>query len=565
MAIVLPGWLTENENRNYPLHDYASKQPVDGGRLMPDGMLVDANILVPATAGRYVYVSSMAVTPGIVSLTLLATDIDPFGETPSSSSSSSSSSEIVPLAVLSVQRPVTIYKNYAVQALYPGVAGWVAFGSDVEEYDNYSARFTDPAASLLVARAARGYRDYPVQTLGKLDRLAELTGLIQLVASGDVVINDGVRTINGLKREVITIGLDLSLTPEDILRKYAGTCGERPEDGTCERGKAFTFINGVGPDCNGNVDIVFEGLDVIQTEVEHGQVVDLPVGLDDVCPTFDPERYDPHDLCESSSSPSSSSSSSPSSSSSSSSSSPSPAPPPEEYFDDFSDPVYTLGDGTHPGMMVPVTGIWYIDDVEPSEATVGISRLFSAQTNAPTIITVPTIYKSDVLGYRVFSTIRPFTELSNGHVIFGYKGDDDFWYAGLSLQSQFAATGKLYVGHKTGDLGSPLDNWPEGLEYGYQFDSDGGPNLDAGLGIISPDGIYDSDVRVVVTVTPLSGELKNVKVEWYWNRSGQGFPNPTTPFNTAEFVTGFDLSGFCGVGAIGYETHYDNFAILNLV
>jgi len=707
MALVYAGWMNSNELRNYPLHDNATKRSADDV-ILPDNILADMNIMVPESAGRFVYVSSVMLTPGLVSLTFLATDYDPLAPEPSSSSSSSSSVGMIPLAAITVQKPVVLYKNYPIEALYPGVAGWVAFGSGVNEISSASFRFVEPLDGLLASKAVRAYKDYPVQSLGKTERLATLTGLILLRGEGDVVVGSAVRTINGLKREVIAIGLDIATLPENMLRKYAGDCGERPEDQTCAKGKPFLTVNGVIPDCDGNIDIIFEGLDVTQVRVDHGMVIDLPIGLDDVCSTFDPERYDPADLCEEP--PSSSSSSSAQSSLSSSSSAPTPPTPPAptEYYDDFSDPVRTLGDETHTGALRQIQGSWYIDNVDVSEAIVGRSRLHTTSLDAPSIIIHPEIYRRAAESYWTFSVIRSFSEDANGHVIFGYRGSDDFWYAGLSIKTLDAPYGYLYVGHKTGDLGSELDNWPRGLEYGYQFDAAGDPDIDASEIVVSNDKLYggtgsngmlyewddvgnvwvqvapklgaethiralavyngklyggtapngklyewddvgnvwvqvasklgletciyslavyngklyggtypngmlyewddvgnvwvqvapklgletniwalavynavltvpDStplipgsvlgiDARVEVAVSPVPGTnaLHLVQVKWFWNRSGQGVVNPTEPFNTVEFVTGFNLDGYCGMGAVACETHFDNFGIFDL-
>ena len=663
MALVYAGWMNSNELRNYPLHDSATKRSADDA-ILPDNILADMNIMVPESAGRFVYVSSAMLTPGLVSLTFLATDYDPLAPEPSSSSSSSSSVGMIPLAAITVQKPVVLYKNYPIEALYPGVAGWVAFGSGVNEISSASFRFVEPLDGLLASKAVRAYKDYPVQSLGKTERLATLTGLILLRGEGDVVVGSAVRTINGLKREVIAIGLDIATLPENMLRKYAGDCGERPEDQTCAKGKPFLTVNGVIPDCDGNIDIIFEGLDVTQVRVDHGMVIDLPIGLDDVCSTFDPERYDPADLCEEP--PSSSSSSSAQSSLSSSSSAPTPPTPPAptEYYDDFSDPVRTLGDETHTGALRQIQGSWYIDNVDVSEAIVGRSRLHTTSLDAPSIIIHPEIYRRAAESYWTFSVIRSFSEDANGHVIFGYRGSDDFWYAGLSIKTLDAPYGYLYVGHKTGDLGSELDNWPRGLEYGYQFDAAGDPDIDASEIVVSNDKLYGStypngmlyewddvgnvwvqvapklaetriyslavyngklyggtgsngmlyewddvgnvwvqvapklgletniwalavynavltvpdstplipgsvlgiDARVEVAVSPVPGTnaLHLVQVKWFWNRSGQGVVNPTEPFNTVEFVTGFNLDGYCGMGAVACETHFDNFGIFDL-
>ena len=562
MGIVFPGWSNANEHRGYPLHDLATKESPDGVKL-PEGIIADVNIMVPESAGRFVFVSSVAVTPALVSVTFLATDTDPFSPAIPESSSSSSSSDVpdsfVPLAAISVRRPIELYKNYAIDSLYPGVAGWIAFGSAVETTTSLSILLPTPEAGLLVSKAARAYRDYPVQSLGKDGRVTELTGLVQLQGAGDVVVEKVIRNIDGRKREVIKIGLNMAETAAALLRKFAGPCGERPEDKTCADGKPLLTINNVTPDCDGNIDILFRGLDPQITAVPAGLLIDLPIGLDDVCSEFDPARYDPADLCEEVPSSSSDSSSSLSSSSLSSSSS-STTPPLEEYCDDFSNPARTWE------FMIPESGTWSIDDVEPSEATIGIARLFCVENSAPSVITVPQVIKQDNPGYHTYGVIRPISTSANGHVVFAYKGVDDFWYAGLSINMDQTTSGKLYVGHKTGDLGSALDDWPAGLNFGYQFDVAGLPNMNAGVGVIAATGIFDVDIRVEVRVEPLvsDSELTLVTVAWYWNRSGQGVANPVLPFNTATFATGFDLTGMCGLGGVAGETHFDNFCVLNL-
>lgn len=553
MAIVFADWTNSNEMRNYPLHDQATKRSADGS-VLPDNIIADLNVMVPQSAGKFVHVSSVAVTPGLVSLTLLATDEDPLLPT---SSSSPSGLPLVPVAAITIAKPITLYKHYPLDALYPGTAGWVAFGHGVEDVVA-SYRFVEPLDGLLCAKAARVYRDYPVESVGKSGRLAQLTGLIQLYTAGDAVISAAVRTINGRRVNVIALGLNLVDTPAAMLRKYAGACGTRPEDKTCAQGRPLLLINGVPPDSDGNVDIIFEGLDVQQTGLDDGMLIDLPIGLDDVCTEFDPARYDPVDECESSSSSSLSSSSLSSSSSSAEPPPPPPPPPPTEYYDDFSDTEYTFSN------LEPIDGSWYISQVPTSEAIVGRKRLHVEAPASTGVIIHPLIRRVADDGYWVFSTIRPHSEDANGYVIFGYKSIDDFWYAGFSINTLDAPYGSVYVGHKTGNLGSSLDNWRRGLEYGHQFDAAGDPNIYASPTLF-PGTLLGIDVRTEVKVSPVGSDgLHLVQVKWFWNRSGQGIVNPTDPFNTCEFVTSFDLTGYCGMGAVACDAHFDNFGIQNL-
>ena len=197
MALAFAGWMNSNEVRNYPLHDSATKQSADGA-IFPDNIIADMNIVVPESAGRFVYLSSAAVTPGLVSLTFLATDIDPFSP---EQSSSSGSTGLVPLASITVQKPVTRYKNYRVEALYPGVDGWVAFGTGVDEAGTRAYRFETSDAGLLNSKAVRAYRDQPVSSLGKSGRLIQLTGLVTLQGGGNVLVSRAVRVIsNGVRK-----------------------------------------------------------------------------------------------------------------------------------------------------------------------------------------------------------------------------------------------------------------------------------------------------------------------------------------------------------------------------
>lgn len=546
---VFTGWLNRNETRKYPLHVDATKESSDG-TVLPDGVLADMQLLVPQSAGNHVFVSSLSITPGLVSLTILACEEDPAG------SSSATVGDFVPLAAISVPRPIEIYRNYAFDSLYPGVNGWVAFGSDVDEISEAYYRFEEPIDGLLNPKAARVYRDYPVQSIGKSNRTVELTGLVELIGSASVEIEKAVRTIDGRRREVVTLGLALGDDPKTVLHTFAGDCGGRPDDRTCPSGRPLRTINGVTPDCNGNIDIIVSGVGATMVRIENGIIVDLPIGLDDICTPFDPTRYDPEDICESSSSsgipPSSSSDSS-------SSSSEAPEPPaPTEYYDDFEDPARTFAE------LDTIEGGWDIKTVSPSEAIVNPKRLYSTDLKGDNIIIHPEIYRRAAQGYWAFATIRPYDVWAHGHLIFGYKGPDDFWYAGFSTRTDTSDTGVLYVGHKTGDLGSTLDDWPQGLEYGYQFDTFGRPN-DTVSGATFPGSLLGIDVRTEVYVIPVgSGDLSLVRVKWFWNRSGQGVVNPTEPFNTVEFITGFNMSGQLGMGVIEAETHFDEFGIFDL-
>lgn len=579
MAVVFTEWQNRNENRNYPLHDSASKQAADEGRL-PDDILCDAHIMVPRSAGRYVFVSSVALSPALVSITFLATDTDPFDNAPSSSSSSGET--FVPLATLTLARPVEPYRNYAIEAMYPGVGGWVSFGNGINERTSLTLRFEDPAATALVSRAARWYDDLPVLSLGRLDQLTELTGLMLLRGeTGLVKVRKAIRQVAGVKREVVAIGLDLdaAVDPTALLHRFAGPCGDRPEEGTCPS-QAIATINGVQPDCNGNLRIRVVGLDAIVVGIDaigddgelaaSGNVIDIPVSLDDACATLELQQR--VDLCLPSSSLSSESSESALPESSSSFSSPSALP--TGYCDSFDYPSATFA------ALIPKDDAqaWAIEWVErcnfADDMYYRTPRLLSKRgLFTPQVIIHDTLWKSSSDSYVVEAVIRPRTERGNGHVIFGYKSADDFWFAGFSLDSVAAESGVVYVGRKSAVRTTRLDNWPNGLNFGYQFVQSGAPVTDFGLAgstgglppALGADGLFSTDVRVTVRVEPISpgSQIRLVQVHFSWDESTMGVP-VDEPFASIVFAVSpsdSDLFGYCGLGVVGSETEFDDFGI----
>ena len=420
--------------------------------------------------------------------------------------------------------------------------------------------------------------------MGSAENSVELTGLIHIQGqTGLVKVYKAIREIEGVNREVLAIGLDIdsAADPVELLLRYTGPCG-RPEQGTCPAGAAVRTINGVVPDCNGNIRIRVEGLDAVVTGitaeqlsklVASGNIVDLPVGLEDVCPILDPSRIFDEDLCISSSSSSSSSSSEPSSSESSpsSSSSSSPVPSDSSYCDDFSSTGITFAH------LKPKVGTWAVADV--ARNTQSTRRLISGRgILGPQVILHDELYKAplpdEYSGYRVESTIRPRTENGEGHVIFAYKNPDDFWFAGFNLLPQSDINGLLYVGRKTAPRTTLLDNWPRGLNYGYFFVQAITPDEDSGAGgpgggaapPFGAEGLFNTDIRVVVDVFPaaLGSSVNIVQVGFEWDKShnflvptGSQFANIIFSVSPADS----DMRGYAGLGVVGSETEFDDFGI----
>ena len=287
MSVFSQHWHDLNEQRAYPFVEMTSRVSNTGDNL-PDNILVDANIWIPEEAGNFVYVSSITISEKIVSITISACDENPFD------CSSYTEGEGVLIGSLSVLKPVEIFRNYELNVQYPGAKGWVAFGSGARDTPNRSYRFSSPTQTMLVGKAARNYRSFPLDGVRKTGG-SVLTGVVSLRSGNDIHIRSGTRTIGGVATDVILVGLDIRDSYDNLVN-YLSVCDGRPESGTCGRNPIQT-INSVSPDENGNLTIEFEqfgvsngeisspGTEVYVQEIDHRLILQFPwFGLSDVCP-----------------------------------------------------------------------------------------------------------------------------------------------------------------------------------------------------------------------------------------------------------------------------------------
>ena len=274
MPVIQQDWLNQNELRRYPLHDAATAMAANGVAL-PDDIIVDANIWIPRTAGKFVFVSSVSVTPGIITVTFAATDATPFGGSPSSA--------FVPVGVVSVVRPAIRFKNYPMTPFIQGAGGWIALGQGATAAtEKLFVSLANAAAGLLVDRCVRAYYPAPVTSLGKYGSSQPLQGLVSLAGiQGSVVTRGAVMNVGGAVRPVGLIGLDLSKNGVTTLQDFAGSCGHRPQASNCNN-PPIESINNVKPDCYGNIDIKFSGLAVVGG-LDDGMVLDSALGLTEAC------------------------------------------------------------------------------------------------------------------------------------------------------------------------------------------------------------------------------------------------------------------------------------------
>lgn len=272
-------WYNSNATRAYPLDDAATARD-DAGREVPGQVLVDCRIRFPSALGRYACLAGLTVGPGIVTALFAATGTParvPAGADPAPAG------DFIPLAAVSVPRPVASYRHYPLQGLAPGVGGWAVFGRGVDE--PYSGRLSTPAQGLLLPRCAAPYRQPPVGGLGRLFAGNPLTGVVTLLGGTDLEVARAVRTVDGVEVDAIVIRLADSLN-RNVLALYAGPCGGRPESYTCPR-PPLERINAVGPDCAGDLTLDFRGVRVAPFRDGGGLALDFSRGLAETCTEAD--------------------------------------------------------------------------------------------------------------------------------------------------------------------------------------------------------------------------------------------------------------------------------------
>lgn len=303
-----------NESRPWPLSDEATAID-DAGNRLPSRFLADLHIAFPLTAGRRAMLSALTVTKTLLTVTILATE------------SPTSPSTFVPLAAISLTKPIDLHRQYALDSLFPGAGGWIVFGSAAADRtataEEYNGRFTLPSQSILLPSVARAYTPPPLTNMAKLGNDTQLTGLIRLVAGSDLEIVKECREVPANPvpagapacdpdiaqvRDVIVIRLKetppTGTTTRNIFDEYKGPCGGRPESNSCGDPAPIEQLASVPPDCCGNIDIRLRGCATVtkiiqeavvdrntnltlSSKVACGIVIDCGIGLSDACITAD--------------------------------------------------------------------------------------------------------------------------------------------------------------------------------------------------------------------------------------------------------------------------------------
>jgi len=259
------GWLNLGETTIYPLKDGVSGVD-DKGNMLPVRILADLKIIVPESLPPYVYIQGISVHQRIVSLVIGVAD---------DFSSPTSSKSIL---AITLSKPVEAHRAWKLESLDNSCSGVVVWGHAVNDDLDFDARFTTPSQSQLAPTVVRRFRDYPIPRVKVLGVDGEVKGNVIIRGVGDLQVVEECIDIpdsqlpselnscgNNNERKVFTIKLytdkrnEASQTVGDVLQKYTGCCGGRPESDSCYGTTPIESIAGVKPDCNGKITIEFRG------------------------------------------------------------------------------------------------------------------------------------------------------------------------------------------------------------------------------------------------------------------------------------------------------------------
>jgi hypothetical protein len=291
MSIRNLEWYDLNETRSWPLDEQATGID-DAGVRMAGNLITDLNIRFPVTICERAFISAVTVSSRIATVVISA---DTYG--------------YPALAAVSVAEEIEPYVNYALEPLYPGVGGWLVFGSGAREAAVQTHRFSLPSQSLLIPQVAGCYKPLPIPYIGKLGVNTQLSGIVKLFGGGDLAIVKERREIDEVSQDVIVFKLVADTVDQtaSVLSKYVGVCGARPETGNCDGTPPIEVINSVEPDCCGRITLEFRGVAVPYPVVGDfsSVVIDTDFGLSQACEGLDrlPDENgrlpnENEDLCE---------------------------------------------------------------------------------------------------------------------------------------------------------------------------------------------------------------------------------------------------------------------------
>ena len=257
-------WLANNLVRKYPLDSLASCID-DEGNYFPDEVITDIQIAYPTDLGEYCYIASAKLTENIISI-LIAVDNTPIAALCAS--------------IDDIFSRTGLYHNLT--SLYNGVQGIIAVGVDRSSKPG-SWEFTNKLASRILPTCCTPYVRPKVLSLSRPSDETPLEGNILLTSGGDIKLSVEPITVDGVTSKAIFVGLDLSVDPHTVLRKYITSCEVSTSMNSC----AMPYLESIGgaiPDCSGNVNIVAGDSGHMNITTQDGKVyISTDIELKDVC------------------------------------------------------------------------------------------------------------------------------------------------------------------------------------------------------------------------------------------------------------------------------------------
>jgi hypothetical protein len=219
-------WYNENENRSYPMAEYATHKDNLGRELPPD-IIVDLSVMTPPEHAQ-VYFSSIRVTSALVSVALR----------------SPTSGMLIGTFARSQLRPHTAYP---LTPVIDDVSGWIVFGTHravvTEDY-----RFTVLAQSAVETKAVHVIEHLPVRSFRRLggSTVAYADHIVSLVPGNGVVIEKA----DLPPRIIIRLSTDMQ-------NQFTNQCQRGVSTDVCKT-TPIRKISGVCPDVNGMITLRFE-------------------------------------------------------------------------------------------------------------------------------------------------------------------------------------------------------------------------------------------------------------------------------------------------------------------
>ncbi len=275
MSIRNQNWYNLQSTRSYPL-DESSTAVDDTGAFIRDDILVDCHIRFSSDLGQHLYLQGLTVSAGLVTAVFgVAATLNSAGST---------------VASVTVVRPGNAYANYSIVPLVAGVSGWVVFGPGIDT--PFVGRYTNPTQALINPRCGRTYRPLPVPSIGKINLATSLQGVVAITGIDPVIAEYKFVQYGDKEMRAIVFRLDDTQRTDTYnpLEQFLPACAKRPESGTCYK-QPIMSINGIEPDCNGNIVIApHESITLTPFDGCGGVDMTTPRSLAEACAALQPKR-----------------------------------------------------------------------------------------------------------------------------------------------------------------------------------------------------------------------------------------------------------------------------------